>query len=545
MADVDEAETQGEGAPRDIGHHVIGGAYAKYVLGVLFLVYIFNFIDRQILSILAEDIKTDLGISDAQIGFLFGTAFAVFYALFGIPLGKLADVWERKSLISAGLFFWSIMTALSGTARSFLALGAYRMGVGVGEASASPSAYSMLGDYFPPKMRATVMALYSSGVYVGSGIGMFLGAWVVQSWNSTYAEGGAPYNLLGWQVAFFIVGLPGILMAAWVWTLREPVRGLSEGIVSAAEHPHPFQEFFKQLAAVVPPLTIMSLVRVGAPRKVLVANVVAAGVIAVVAWGLILWLGETAMAQWIALGIGVYAAISWVQNMSLRDRVTFVMIFRCNALLFGVIGFACITFITYGLGFWFSPYYIREHGENILTVGRNFGLAGAIGGFIGVSSGGVLSDWLKGKTPRARPYIGLLSIACTAPVAVWQITTDDPQVGYRLAYVMNVVSSMWIGSGVALTNELVLPRMRATASAFYLLMITFVGLALGPYTMGQISTALNESGMDDGVALQRGMLYGLFFLVPAAVCLGISAMHVERDESTRLERARAAGETGI
>ena len=110
---------------------------------------------------------------------------------------------------------------------------------------------------------------------------------------------------------------------------------------------------------------------------------------------------------------------------------------------------------------------------------------------------------------------------------------------------MNVVSSMWIGSGVALTNELVLPRMRATASAFYLLMITFVGLAMGPYTMGQISTTLNESGMDDGVALQRGMLYGLVFLVPAAICLAISALHVERDESTRLERARAAGETGI
>jgi len=392
MSEVDETDTQGESVPGDTEPHEIGGTYAKYVLGVLFIVYIFNFIDRQILSILAEDIKTDLGISDAQIGFLFGTAFAVFYALFGIPLGKLADVWDRKSLISVGLLFWSIMTALSGTARSFIALGAYRMGVGVGEASASPSAYSMLGDYFPPKMRATVMALYSSGVYVGSGIGMFLGAWIVQSWNTTYAEGGAPYDLVGWQVAFFVVGLPGILMAVWVWTLREPVRGLSEGIVSAEKHPHPFQEFFKQMAAVVPPLTIMSLVRAGAPRKLLVANLMFAGLIVIIAWGLILWLGETARAQWIALGIGIYAAISWAQNMSVRDRVTFVMIFRCNALLLGVIGFACITFITYGLGFWFSPYFIREHGENIVTVGKNFGLAGAIGGFIGVSSGGFLSD---------------------------------------------------------------------------------------------------------------------------------------------------------
>lgn len=126
----------------------IGGRYAKYVLFVLVLVYVFNFIDRQILSILAEEIKADIGISDAQIGFLYGTAFAVFYAVFGIPLGRLADVWVRKSLISLGLSFWSVMTALSGTARDFGSLAVFRFGVGVGEASATPAAFSMLSDYF-------------------------------------------------------------------------------------------------------------------------------------------------------------------------------------------------------------------------------------------------------------------------------------------------------------------------------------------------------------------------------------------------------------
>ena len=108
----------------------VGSPYARYVLGVLVVVYIFNFIDRQILSILAEDIKADLGISDADIGFLYGTAFAIFYAVFGIPLGRLADTWTRKSLISTGLLFWSVMTALSGTARSFASLATFRIGVG-------------------------------------------------------------------------------------------------------------------------------------------------------------------------------------------------------------------------------------------------------------------------------------------------------------------------------------------------------------------------------------------------------------------------------
>ena len=119
----------------------VGGRYAWYVLVVLVIVYVFNFIDRQILSILAEEIKADIGLSDSEIGFLYGTVFAVFYAIFGIPLGRLADVWVRKSLIAIGLAFWSAMTALSGTARSFPVLGAYRIGVGVGEASASPAAY--------------------------------------------------------------------------------------------------------------------------------------------------------------------------------------------------------------------------------------------------------------------------------------------------------------------------------------------------------------------------------------------------------------------
>lgn len=154
----------------------VGGRYAGYVTVVLVIVYIFNFIDRQIVAILAEEIKADIGISDAQIGFLYGTAFAVFYALFGIPLGKLADTWTRKNLIAIGLGFWSLMTALSGTARSFAALATYRVGVGIGEASATPAAFSMLSDYFPPRLRATVLGIYSSGIYIGPASVSFLAA---------------------------------------------------------------------------------------------------------------------------------------------------------------------------------------------------------------------------------------------------------------------------------------------------------------------------------------------------------------------------------
>ena len=144
-----------------------GGWYSHYVLFVLVLVYVFNFIDRNILSILSQDIQADLGVSDALMGFLYGTVFAVFYAVFGIPLARFADVWVRRSLISMGLTFWSFMTALSGFANSFPVLATFRIGVGIGEASASPAAYSMLSDYYSPRLRATVIAIYSSGVYIG------------------------------------------------------------------------------------------------------------------------------------------------------------------------------------------------------------------------------------------------------------------------------------------------------------------------------------------------------------------------------------------
>ena len=124
---------------------------------ILFLVYVLNFVDRQIISILAEDIKRDLGLKDEDLGFLYGTAFGVFYSLFGIPLGRLADNWHRVRLMTIGLTLWSTMTALSGLSRTGGHLAAARIGVGIGEATASPSAYSLISDYFPKRLRATAL----------------------------------------------------------------------------------------------------------------------------------------------------------------------------------------------------------------------------------------------------------------------------------------------------------------------------------------------------------------------------------------------------
>ena len=190
--------------------------YRYYVLAVLTLVYAFNFINRQLLVILQEPVKADLGLSDTQLGLLTGFAFAVFYVVCGIPIARWADKSVRRSIIALSLTVWSAMTALSGITQNFSQLLLARMGVGVGEAGGSPPAHSMISDIFKPASRATALSFYSVGIYIGILIGFMLGGWIAE--------------YFGWRLAFFVVGLPGIALALVVrFTVREPIRGWSEG----------------------------------------------------------------------------------------------------------------------------------------------------------------------------------------------------------------------------------------------------------------------------------------------------------------------------
>ncbi len=199
--------------------------YAWYVVSVLTLAYIISFIDRQILSLMVGPIQKDLGIGDKQMGLLMGLTFAVFYTLFGIPLGRLADTRSRRVIISVGIAVWSLMTAGCGLARTFWQLAVMRMGVGVGEASLSPSAYSLISDYFRPELRSTAISVYSMGIYVGSGLAFILGGfitWLVSGQESTTLPWLGPVR--SWQLIFFLVGLPGLLVSLLLLTIREPIR---------------------------------------------------------------------------------------------------------------------------------------------------------------------------------------------------------------------------------------------------------------------------------------------------------------------------------
>jgi MFS family permease len=199
--------------------------YAWFVVGLLTVAYVFSFIDRQILSLMVAPIRHDLGISDFQMSLLMGASFAVFYSLFGIPLGWLADTKSRRLLIAAGVALWSVLTAGCGLTRKFWQLALMRMGVGVGEATLSPAAYSLISDYFRPELRSTAISVYSMGIYLGAGLSFIVGGVVIKL---TSGQEDFVIPLLGavraWQLVFFLVGLPGLLVAALMLVIREPAR---------------------------------------------------------------------------------------------------------------------------------------------------------------------------------------------------------------------------------------------------------------------------------------------------------------------------------
>ena len=514
-----------------------GRGYANYALFVLVLVYAFNFIDRNIISILAEEIRLDLGINDAQLGFMYGTVFAIFFAVFGIPLGRFADVWVRRSLIACGLAVWSGFTALSGFARSFSELTIYRMGVGIGEASASPAAYSMLSDYYPPRLRATAIAIAQSGVYIGSGVGLFLGGFLLDTWAAMYPVADhAPLGLKGWQVAFMAVGIPGLLLAIWVRTLREPVRGSSEGL-EVPEHPAPFSVLGAEMRAMTPGINLIDLKNDGGS---VAANALYALLIAASAWVLTLLTGNPA--QWIALGIGTYIVITWVQSLAVRDPATYNMTLKSKAFVYMLIAVPIKGVVIYAMGFWVAPLLLRIEGSNPTEVGMYIGLSTAIGGFTGVILGGVVGDVLKRKHPCGRLLMVYLAIVGGVPFGLLTIYSDDAlgAAVFNFFFLVCTVASTAVPAATA--TDLVMPRMRGIAVSLLIVVGTFVGLAMGPFVVGFLSDFFLSKGYDDRSSLQMGMASSFSIFLVTLVFLTLAWRRLPEEEATRLDRARALGE---
>ncbi len=534
MSDSDKggiamADEAGPAAPTQ------ASSYSWYVLAVLVVVYILNFIDRQILSILAVDIKADLGLNDSDMGFLGGAAFAVFYALFGIPLGRLADNWSRTRLLSIGLALWSTMTAASGFAQNQLGLSLARMGVGIGEATASPTAYSLISDYFPKAQRATALAIYSSGLYLGGGVSLFIGALIVKSWNTAYPLGG-PLGLVGWQAAFLAVGIPGLIVALWVATLREPVRGAMDGVATST-NPRPFAQFVTDLSTIVPPFTL-----IGAAERGIAALAINIGVAALVVLFAASMIGLTGnVPQWSAVGLGFYAVFSWACTLRARDPATYRLIWGTPAFVCTTIGYGLIALAAYALAFWSAPYAETVLGLPKAELAFYLGASGALSGFIGVIAGGRIADALRASNAAGR--ILVVMFGAVAPVVpIWiGFTTEDATLFYLMNFAAGVCGSTALGAAAATTQDLVLPRMRGTATAAFFLGTTLVGLSFGPYMVGQISDLAGT--MVDGRLvgdLRTGVL-SLIAVAPVSLGLLIYAYRaLPVAEATLIERAAAA-----
>jgi len=206
-------------------HDYPSPVYGWYVVVVLTLAYVVSFLDRQILALLVEPIRRDLGLSDTQMGLIMGSAFALFYTILGLPIGRLADRYSRRGIIAAGITIWCAMTAACGLSRNFVQLFLARVGVGVGEATLNPSALSMISDYFPREKRGRAISFYNMGISLGAGIAMILGGWVIASVMEAPPVNVPFFGLLQpWQTVFLLVGLPGLLIAALMATVKEPVR---------------------------------------------------------------------------------------------------------------------------------------------------------------------------------------------------------------------------------------------------------------------------------------------------------------------------------
>ncbi|MEQ1888016.1 MAG: MFS transporter [Alphaproteobacteria bacterium] len=213
MEPDDGLEKSGPGVPETPA--VYSAGYVRYVIAILTAVYTFNFMDRQILSILMQPIKEEMQLSDTELGFLSGVAFALFYATLGIPIARLADQFSRVNLITICLSIWSFMTVLSGVSGNFLQLLGSRIGVGIGEAGGGPASHSLIADYVPVQNRATALGVFALGVPIGLVIGFLMGGWIEE--------------LYGWRAAFLVAGAPGLLLAVlFRLTVKEPRRGHSQ-----------------------------------------------------------------------------------------------------------------------------------------------------------------------------------------------------------------------------------------------------------------------------------------------------------------------------
>mgnify|MGYP002078548726 FL=1 len=521
-------------------------AGARYALTIVALTQTMSFLDRNILAILAPEIKKDLNIGNAEMGLLYGTVFALFYALFSLPVGRLADGWFRTKLLAISITFWSFATGMAAFASGFAMLAASRLGVGIGEAATQPAGTSLIYDYWPKERRGFAMAVLAAAIALGLGGSSILGGYAAEWWSRTNPDS----SLRGWQFAFIVAASPGFFLAILLWKLREPERGVMDGIPTPPD-PAPFAASGGLLASVLPGVNWVTLVQRRAAARhwlingaaftlIVVAMIVATRLTSAVSPRPPLELGGLSInphgLQWSVIGFGLIVIVNLIQGLSLSDRPAFAVITGSPALMLAMTIGALQTLINYGIMGFTPSFLMAEFKQTPAQVGLSFGLLSAAIGIVGPMITGPLSDRINLRWPgHGRVCVTLFALSLSPLIAIWVYAAQDITAFYIRFTLYSIVLTGWLPPLYAVMYDQVLPRMRGIMTSLYLILVTILGLGIGPYLVGMIADS-------KGGQLAPAIL-AINWVAPLIVLLLVLlALRVRRDEAGLIERARAASE---
>jgi len=477
--------------------------YRYYVLAILILVYMLNFLDRQIIGILAAPLKEHFGMSDTEFGLLGGIAFASVYSTLAIPLAWLADRFSRVWIMTGALAVWSGFTALCGVAGSFTQLFLFRMGVGVGEAGGVAPAYSLVADYFPPHQRARALAAFAFGIPLGTAAGTLVGGLLA----ATY----------GWQTAFIAVGVLGLAVAPLLrLTVKDPLRGGTDVLRAPVD------------AAPAAPVTGDG--RLG--RKVAqVLLGLAAGLLILAALS---HFGVLAANALVLLFAGMLAGVIGASFIIARITASAVMPKPSFWLL--ALGAASSSVCGYGVAGWLPLFFMRSFELSLAQVSWYYSGIALIGGILGIWGGGAIADKLAKRGKGAYPLTPAIAFLISAPCFIlamnspWLIGLIFPGGGTQfqqlaVAFVIFLIPTglnlAWLGPVTAAVQHLAPAPMRSTASAIFLLFNNLLGIAVGFFYFGWMSDLLAPRFGDESLrwAIYTGMG---FYLLASILLIGAS-----------------------
>jgi MFS family permease len=500
--------TSGTAAPQEAVEPPVSAGYRYYVLAIMVFVYMLNFVDRQIIGILAAPLKQEFQLSDSQFGLLGGIAFASVYSTLAIPLAWLADRSSRVWIMTGALTVWSGFTALCGIAGSFGQLFLFRMGVGVGEAGGVAPAYSLIADYFPPNQRARAMAAFAFGIPLGTAGGTLIGGLLAAQY--------------GWRTAFIVVGVIGVLVAPILrLTVRDPKRG---GADAAAAKPA------SSAAAVVAPASVLPTDD-GLGRKVALAAFGVAGGMALLA-GLSLAGIGAANPLIPAFGAGLFAVIG---VSLLIARRTGSVIMRKKSFWLLALGAASSSVCGYGVAGWLPLFFMRSFDLTLAQVSWYYAGIALIGGLFGIWMGGSVADKLARRSKGAYPLVPAVAFLISAPCFILAMNSPwligllpgggSPALALTVAFLIFLIPTglnlAWLGPVTAAVQHLAPAPMRSTASAIFLLINNLLGLAVGFFYFGWMSDLLRPTFGEESLrwAIYTGMG---FYLLSSALLFGAS-----------------------